>query len=285
MKILESYGIVFKVKKDTKTYWVIPEDIWSDLLDMLTLLEPPQNVEFEEFLSKYLSKYHLQHICRVYGLKVSGTKKELAKNMMAYGLTPKDVLSVMYFEDLVDLSEKLNIYPWKEKNPKKIDRSVLIDDLASHIIHKSMDKKVSKAISSKEVFNILVDLISHKFIPILKWNSNESDIEKQLLAYLSGFFNCRNIDTHFISQYKLPSGDRIDIYDIKNDIGIELKYNPSRAHLRETVQRVREYREDINKIIVAIFYQAYSYSDTGMLKKYIQLLKEISGITVILREV
>ncbi len=286
LKTLESYGIVFKVKKENKTYSVIPEDIWSGLLNVLSSLETPKNVEFEEFLTKYLNKYDLQHICRVYGLKVSGTKKELANNMMEYGLTPKDVLSVMYFEDLVDLSEKLDIYPFEERNLKKIDRNVLIDDLASHILHESQDKKISKRLSTKHnIFDILMDLVSHKFIPILKWNSDESDIEKQLVEYLSGFFECSNIDTRFISQYRLPSGGIIDIYEIKNDIGIELKYNPTRTHLRETVQRVREYREDVHKIIVAIFYQAYSYSDTEMLKKYTGILKKISGVTVIIREV
>ena len=286
MKTLENYGIVFKIKVEEKTYVVIPKDIWSGLVNAISYLKPPKNIKFEEFLIRYLTKEQLKHICRVYGLKISDTKRELAANIIGYGLTPKDVLSVMYFEDIVKLSEELNIYPLEEKTLKDTNRGVLIDDLDSHIIYESEDKKALKIIYPKQnIFKILVDLISHKFTPILKWNSDESDIEKQLVEYLSGFFECSDMDTNFISQYKLSSGGRIDIYDIENDVGVELKYNPSRANLRETVQRVKEYLEDVNRIIVAIFYREYSYSDTEILKRYESILGKIDGVTVIIREV
>lgn len=229
IKNLSEYGLIFKLRKDKETFVIVPRDINFAIGNMMLDLVPPTDIYFEDFLQG-MNKEELKEICRIYGIKLSGTKQEIIYNIMAYGLSPRDILSVMYYKDLVALSEELNIFPWGEKEPRKIDRKELIDSLSEHILLKSQGKKHHrKKGSSTDIYDLVIKIISNNFKPSLKWNSTEADIEKQLVAYLNGFFDGRNMNLEFLSQYRLSSGGKIDIYEPKNDIGVELKYNPSRA--------------------------------------------------------
>lgn len=283
LKILEGYGIAFRVEERGEKYVVIPEDITSMLIDIIDEYGPPQDMSFEEFLLE-LSKQTLRNICKIYGLKVSGNKKEITYRILNSGLTPEDVLSVMYFDEVIDIAEELNVFPWDEDIRKKYNREVIIKKTASHIIDTLNKNKSNSYTSLKDIYQLIYEALSTKFQPILKWNSKETDIEKQLCAYLRGLFDGSNINAEVHSQYSLPSG-KIDIYIPQEDIGIEIKYNPSRTYLRETVQRIKEYKEDVQRIIVIIFYNRYYDTHRDYIEKYASQLRKIKNVEVILKEV
>ncbi len=282
---LSNYALIFKVKYEKETYIVVPRDINFVIGNLISGLVPPKEIHFDKFLQN-MNKSKLQEFCRIYGIKVSGTKIEIIHNIIASGLIPEDILSVMYHENLVELAENLNIFPWGEVNPKKIDRGELIKQISKHILYETKNTKFKAMENSYgDVFAMTYYLISTKFTPIMKWDSTEADIEKQLIAYLRGFFDGKNIDTNWVSQYTLSSGGKIDIYEPKNDVGIELKYNPSRAYLREAVQRIKEYKEDVGEIIVAIFYSELYYNHPEYVRKYKKILEGVKNVKVIVRTV
>ncbi len=281
LRILEKYGIAFVVEDQAEKYVVIPEDITSMVVEIIDNYYPPSDITFENFLLE-LNKDTLRRICKVYSLKLSGNKREIVTRILNYRLTPEDVLSIMDFNDVIDIAEELNVFPWDENIKKKYDRDTIIKKTASHIILSSKSKFTSRCI--KNYYDLIYDALSSKFQPILKWDSKESDIEKQLCTYLKGLFDGLNIDVEIHSQYSLPSG-KIDVYIPQGDLGIEIKYNPSRTSLRETVQRIKEYKEDIGQIIVIIFYNSYHNSTKASIEKYRSLLKRMKNVGVILREV
>ncbi len=282
---LSKYGLIFELKDGNKKYVAVPLDITYGLSDLISLIRPPEDISLYNFL-KNMTKSDIQHICRLYGLKVSGNKEELINNIIRYGLKSKDVLSTLYYEELVELANKLNIYPWGDVNLKELNREQLIRDLSQHIYCEKEYRR--KQQSPKSDLDMVYEIISNRFSPIMKWNSTEADIEKQLISYLRGFFDGKGLKAEFISQYKLPSGGKIDVYEKIRDIGIELKYNPSRSNLRETVQRIKEYREHISKIIVAIFYEELHYAREDFMSAYkstIDAISKIPGVLVLVKKV